>query len=679
MPLFSRWRADPSNDYSIPATKKGAPKTFNPDAIFCYFDQTVEEHLQQLHVLQRSGNREVQVEIDKYLIFCMHASFDTFKLPNHCIPHYDNLPDIYYLAIGILDSDMDLNSSLQQVLLLLRQCIPLRRRTKRAQREVQWKMKSFSSLQTIVRCMQGTLLGLYPTSLTKVSFAARMGVLTFLRSVLVQNFDVFQKVVNKITFITKLCLMEHLCNTISDYFPGVYHTLNQSGQKVDVFCNSVSMICDIFRSELNTLFCMQLQKHQAQRNKEQLACFDVAENHRPHYCGNVFLSIVISLEKIAHSYFERCTRAYRGIIVGNVAFYRHIELAKKCLNTYIFQNIGTILENTYISKSQSIFEKLHAFKLHPSAVPFAWHLTNAVNLHFLPVSITLNQKKALAKRYTGDFLSIQKCHYISLCCLCLIRKGNSNSMRLRHDCQTSELMCMVCNQGSVITMNILGNMISLGTSKIILSSCCGTVIYYNGTGSEYCTKCGDQCDYKNHFFKRKERHSAFLKKSNHAADFSEMENEEVFDNLLDSQDTLLLSVPKPKYTSKKQKMLFNNKILSNTDQEMMNVCYVCKHKNVVQCIQVLSVDQRRIVSFYVCAKHTIPNHIATNLWGVQSFQKYVFYNFTSNSLKKNGGSSLIQARNQLSLESSSSSGCLNDSILPKSKRGRKPKYLKINF
>ena len=677
MPLFSRWRADrPNHDYVF-ASKKGEPKTYNSSAVFCYYDQGVEDHLQKMHVLQRSGNREVQIEIDKYLFYCMHHSFENFILPNHCIPHYDNLPDIYYLAIGILDSDMDSNSSLQQVLLLLRQCIPLRRRTKRAQREVQWKMKSFSSLQTIVRCMQGTLLGLYPTSLTKVSFAARMGVITFLRSVLVQNFHVFQKVVNKMTFITKLCLMEHLCNTISDYFPGVYHTLNQSGQKVDVFCHSVSMICDIFRSELNTLFCSHLQKLQAQRNMEQLACFDLPENHRPDYCGNIFLNIVIPLEKIAHSYFERCTRAYRGIIVGNIAFYRHIELAKKCMNSYIFDNIGTILENTYISKSQTIFEKLHSFKLHPNAIPFAWHLTNAIHLHALPISIAVNQKRALARRYTGDYLSIQKCHYISFCCLCLIKKGNSNSMRLRHDCQTSELLCMVCNVGSVVTMNILGNMITLGASKLILSSCCGTVVYYNGVGNEYATECGSQCSYKNHFFKRKERNSSFHRKQQDAMDIMEEEammcedNSKENDKNLNSHST----VQKAKYLSKKQKISSESKLLSNTDQEMLSTCYVCKHKNVVQCVQVLSVVQRRIVSFHMCAKHTIPSHIAQNLWGVQSFQKYVFYNFTTNSMKKNGGMGMYQTKHLSFISDSSSSSQNADPF--KSKRGRKPKLLKF--
>jgi hypothetical protein len=235
---------------------------------------------------------------------------------------------------------------------------------------------------------------------------------------------------------------------------------------------------------------------------------------------------------------------------------------------------------------------------------------------------------------------------------------------------------MVCNVGSVVTMNILGNMITLGASKLILSSCCGTVVYYNGVGNEYATKCGSQCSYKNHFFKRKERNSSFHRKQQDAMDIMEEEAVLCWENSKESNKYLNSShstLQKAKYFSKKQKISLECKLLSNTDQEMLSTCYVCKHKNVVQCIQVLSVQQRRIVSFHMCAKHTIPSHIAQNLWGVQSFQKYVFYNFTTNSMKKNGAMSMYQAKHSSFISDSSSQNA--DPF--KSKRGRKPKLLKF--
>jgi hypothetical protein len=141
---------------------------------------------------------------------------------------------------------------------------------------------------------QGTLLGLYPNCLKSIAFAARVQLLRFLRSVLVLPFAKMNVWMHRVPYIVKLCVMEHLCNTVHDYHPGICHTLNRSGQKVEHFCSSVSTICDIFRGELNTMFA------------------EVPGAPAP----NRILDILPRLERMAHSYFERCTRAYRGIIIG---------------------------------------------------------------------------------------------------------------------------------------------------------------------------------------------------------------------------------------------------------------------------------------------------------------------------------------------------------------------------
>jgi hypothetical protein len=129
-------------------------------------------------------------------------------LPRNNIPHYDDLPDISAYAIGIIDPGMDGTPGLQQVLLLLRQCTPLRRRTKRAQREVLWREESTFGMQTLLRCMQGTRLGLYPNCLKTIAFLAWMQLLRFLQSVLVQPFAKMHACMHRIPYIIKLCVME---------------------------------------------------------------------------------------------------------------------------------------------------------------------------------------------------------------------------------------------------------------------------------------------------------------------------------------------------------------------------------------------------------------------------------------------------------------------------------------
>ena len=119
----------------------------------------------------------------------------------------------------------------KQIYLLLRQCTPLRRRTKRAQREVMWKPESLSIMRVLLRCAHGTLLGLYPTSVRSVAFTWRRAIFAMLRTLLVQPFEALNTCLSHMRYICKVCLMEHLCNTIQDYHPGLAYILNcRSGQ-----------------------------------------------------------------------------------------------------------------------------------------------------------------------------------------------------------------------------------------------------------------------------------------------------------------------------------------------------------------------------------------------------------------------------------------------------------------
>ena len=358
----------------MPKSKKKA------GSIFCGFDEGIEMRLRDLHhtaqsMLHRDG---VQAEIDTYLVACISPVLCHLVLPRNNVPHYDNLPDISSYALGVLDPAMDSDPELQQVLLLLRQCMPLRRRTKRAQREVQWRQESCFAIQTLLRCMQGTLLGLYPNCLKGIAFGARVGILQFLRTLIVQPFEKLDACMQRIPYITKLCVMEHLCNTIYDYHPGVCHTLNRSGQKVEHFCNSVSTICDIFRGELNTLYCAAVESAST-----AAAAADTSFSE-----ADAILQILPKLEKIGHSYFERCTRAYRGIIIGNAQPSRSIDQVKRLLpsklaatGTNMEDILSQILEKAYMACNQSVFDLTHVHSLpNPKVRELAWHIMHVVQV-----------------------------------------------------------------------------------------------------------------------------------------------------------------------------------------------------------------------------------------------------------------------------------------------------------
>ena len=493
----------------------------------------IEERLVYLHTLQRAGQKSAQAEIDRYLFSCASEDFAHLVLPRNNVSHYDNLPDISHYALGILDPSMDSDSELQQVLLLLRQCTPLRRRTKRAQREVQWRQESIFAMQTLLRCAQGTLLGLYPNCLKAIAFGARMSIVRFLRSVLVLDFTTMHMCMQKIRYITKLCIMEHLCNTIYDYHPGICHTLNRSGQKIEHFCNSVSSICDIFRGELNTMFCSSTTGLDA------------------------ILVILPQLERMAHSYFERCTRAYRGIIIGHMPTLRNIDHARRLAkDPRVFPHIYPYLDSAvHAASTQSIFELTHASTVPAHLMDILWYITQIISLHQLPVCVAQKQLYALSGRYHGDTTCIARCRLLHVCIQCVIRKGNAQGMQLRHDCDTNEHVCVQCGPGSVLVLDMLGRIATIGSDVLILSSCCGSFIHYSGTGKEFSTVCGAQC-----------LHNVLLTKRGERKQWAHPH-----------------IPPLP--------------------------CIMCRQRNTVQTFHLLDVDTRTVIPSSVCSRHRVPAHV----------------------------------------------------------------------
>jgi len=342
----------------------------DPKAVFCDFNADMEAHLQYLHAQLRVGHRHYQSEIDRYLVACRAPRFQHLILPRGRAPHYDNLPDFSYHALAILDPSKDQILELQQLFLLLRQCTPLRRRTKRAQRELQWEPHSLQSMQHLVQCMQGTLLGLYPTCARAVAFVTRVHVYAFLRSLLIAPFATLNVYLQRIRYILKICVMEHMCNTIMDYHPGICHMLNKSGQQLQHFCHAVTTMCDIFRGDINLLF---------------------AKN-------GCIVRTILHLDKSAHSFFERCTRAYRGIITGQSQGFSSLELfRKKALapSMHFMHFIGAI----YSAPNQYIFDIVHKDLVPEDLIEALWHLTQCICVYSLPVVIRQRQHAALGRRY----------------------------------------------------------------------------------------------------------------------------------------------------------------------------------------------------------------------------------------------------------------------------------------
>ena len=461
-PLFSHWRHRP-----VVSVRKGCspPKaTITAPPTFCTHSEALENTLRPLHQRLRAGERQYQAEIDRYLIAVVAPEFAHLVLPRSAAPHYDNLPDLSQYALGILDPSKDLILEVQQIFLMLRQCTPLRRRTKRAQRELQWRRESMRGMQVLVRSMQGTLLGLYPSCARPIAFATRVEVFRFLRALLVAEFETLNACMHRVRYIVKICVMEHLCNTIADYQPGLYYMLNKSGQQMGHFTHAVATMCDIFRSELNQL----------------------------HATHGTLLRALPHLEKSAHSFFERCTRAYRGIITNQNATVSSVEHLRKHPLTPSMEFVAG-LDRIYACKSQYIFDLVHGDMQDREA---AWHVSQIVRVHQLPPCIKQRQLLALRRRYEHDTLCIERCRRVHTCVYCAAKRGGAGS-KMRYDCVTGELVCVQCNIPSILEIDVLGRLAQVGDQTLLLTCCCASLVYYTGSGHEFGTECGPHCARQN--------------------------------------------------------------------------------------------------------------------------------------------------------------------------------------
>ena len=146
--------------------------------------------------------------------------------------------------------------------------------------------------------------------------------------------------------------------------------LNKSGQQLQHFCNAVTTMCDLFRGDLNLHFA-------------RTGCI---------------VGTLLHLEKSAHSFFERCTRAYRGIITGQSSSFTSLDLFRR-LSLVPSMSFMQQLASVYVAPNQYIFDLVHRDRLPAETIETFWHLTQCIIVHSLPHAIRDGQQLALARRY----------------------------------------------------------------------------------------------------------------------------------------------------------------------------------------------------------------------------------------------------------------------------------------
>jgi hypothetical protein len=156
-------------------------------------------------------------------------------------------------------------------------------------------------------------------------------------------------------------------------------------------------------------------------------------------------------------------------------------------------------------------------------------------------------------------------------------------------------LCANCNISSIVELDLLGRIANVGDQKILLSSCCASLIYYKGSGNEYNTICGDQCARINQFSKGRSHHASYNygRKGSNSRPFGKNYN-----------------------CVSKRSALYTAPVATIRPH-----CYVCAQKNVVYSFELLHILDRRMVQFHLCSKHNLSRPLIDSLGDEQDLIK----------------------------------------------------------
>lgn len=463
----------PTATFSVPPNDD----CMHPTKAYCIHSIQINNILRRLHKDLRNGVPYVQQEIDRYLFVCgprlsSVIPVDDFILqPEHTL-RFEMLPNIQNKITSVLsiyDPDTHIPSQ------FLRQCIPLKRRTKRAQRDIIWSPDESKDMKVFVRCIYGTLLGLYPLCSKFTHFHNRIAINGLLHAVLVADPEILTQFCNTFSYTLRLATMEHCCYIIDTFAPSLASALNKKKQ-FPSFTSTIYSVGDSFRAELN---------------KNDFNAADLAECWR----------MMLVLEETAQTLFDRCSRAFRTVISPSInvamtsTYHRNIlALCKRkpdviakimtahaCSNKYIFRLVN---ENVIpVENAQDI-----------------WYVLNNMRVYELTGQIAMKQLARSYTLYPEDISLRQRLGILQVCIICALRKNYCyNSCATRFDAVTRRLTCVDCQHGSIIQINLIGRVLYIGTHGIVFSTCCMVPVIWSGKGTEWNDNTGT-CECQNNTF-----------------------------------------------------------------------------------------------------------------------------------------------------------------------------------
>lgn len=340
-------------------------------------------------------------------------------------------------------------------------------------------------MKVYIRCLYGSLLGLYPTCSKFAHFNNRVAINALLHAVLVSPAETVTRFCNSLSYILRIGVMEHACQTIENFCPGIVYALNKKKQ-FHSFCNTMRSVGDTFRAEMN---------------KFLLPVDDIPST----------MQALVKLDANAQILFDRCSRAFRTVVPTVHAQPVPSQIRKSILQkAQKDPSFFPRAMQAFISPNKYLFCKLNSELFPPETGDLIWRVLNNTRVASLPAQTTLKQIACIQRMHPQDFSLQKQQAVLQVCILCALKNSYHASIcSTRYDAVTRELTCVDCNQNSIVHINLIGRVLYIGSRAIVLSQCCSVPVVWGGSGSEWAEKCGPHCTdrcFQKQLAKRKKLH-----------------------------------------------------------------------------------------------------------------------------------------------------------------------------
>jgi hypothetical protein len=142
---------------------------------------------------------------------------------------------------------------------------------------------------------------------------------------------------------------------------------------------------------------------------------------------------------------------------------------------------------------------MQSHALHPDSMDLAMHLMQGdrqraagcmmvhsnLRVFALPECVALQQMEAADRMYSACSSRLRAVQRMSFCSICAIN-GKGFGCKLRVCCITGKVSCITCPPGTVVTIDMVGTLLKIGSIYYYLCPCCIALKVWAANGMDLC-------------------------------------------------------------------------------------------------------------------------------------------------------------------------------------------------